>query len=140
MSENIGNELTGWAALIIGLLFLSHLCWYVTTYVVCEVTVPVPFRCFVGSIIGFFMLIGSMPANAFFLITEFTVGTSYAFNTWLSGLIFFALLAFRYRSVLLDSATAAASYTITAEPKDHPTRPDGAVPSRKSLEQDIERQ
>lgn len=99
-----------------GLLFLSHLAWYATDAVLCLPVHPVPFRCFLGSIAGFVLLLLAIPAGILHVILGFLFGIdNYGGVTFFLGMITAGLLIFHFRASLFDATTEAASYTVRQE-------------------------
>lgn len=106
----------GFIAIPLGLMYLSHLAWYGVEHMICGPRYPVPFRCFLGSIAGFGLMILSIPAGIFHWITQFLFGVeSYALNTWLFGLSIPLCAAILFRRELFEIALNLASFTVQDE-------------------------
>lgn len=114
------KEILKWILLAFCILMLvSHLSWYITTAVTCPAQYPVPFRCFIGSILGFVFLVLYIPAGIFWwIVTYLFGGASHGFLTFLFAAATAALLASGNGAKLMDALVNLASFFVPANKAD----------------------
>lgn len=106
-------------AVPLGLMYLSHLAWYGATSAICPAQYPVPFRCFLGSIVGLVLMILSIPAGIFHWITQFLFGVEdFALNMRIFGLSIPAVAAVVFYRELFEIVTNLASFIVREERHD----------------------
>jgi len=125
------------------LMLISHLSWYVGTAVTCPAQYPVPFRCFIGSILGFGFLILYIPAGIFWWIVSFLFGgANHGFLTFLFAAATAALLASGNGGKITDILVNLASYFVPAKKSDREslTSNSEAHIDSKTMKKETERQ
>lgn len=125
------------------LMLVSHLSWYIGTAVTCPAQYPVPFRCFIGSILGFGFLILYIPAGIFWWIVSFLFGgASHGFLTFLFATATAALLASGNGGKITDILVNLASYFVPANKSDREsfTSESASNMDSKTMEKETERQ
>lgn len=116
------------------MMLVSHLSWYIGTALVCPAQYPVPFRCFIGSIVSAGFLILYIPAGIFWWIVSFLFGgANHGLLTFLFAAATAALLAMGKGSKLMDVLVNIASFLFVSASKIErdPTSPRPESTSRK---------